>query len=163
MEAGIRWIVEQLNDLLWPEMSTTVLLETMTGKGSEIGGNFEELRAIIDGVELKDKVGVCLDTCHVFDGGYDIADDLDSVLDHFERVIGLGRLHAVHLNDSKSPLGAKKDRHARIGEGHIGIEGFARVINHPRLRHLPFYLETPNDELSGYAQEIELLRSLREK
>ena len=150
-----------LNGILTPELTTTVLLETMAGKGSEVGGSFAELREIIDRVELSDKVGVCLDTCHVWDGGYDIVNDLDGVLDEFDRVVGLDRLKAVHLNDSLNLRGAKKDRHARIGEGQIGLEAMIRVINHPVLKHLPFCLETPN-ELDGYAKEIALLRSKRE-
>ena len=137
-----------------------MLLETMAGKGTEIGGRFEELRAILDRVELQDHMGVCLDTCHVSDGGYDIVNNLDGVLDEFDRVIGLDKLKAIHCNDSLNPLGARKDRHAKIGEGHIGTEAFARIIHHPALRHLPFVLETPN-ELDGYAAEIALLRGLR--
>ena len=140
-----------------PKLHTTVLLETMAGKGSEIGREFEELREILDRVELKDRLGVCLDTCHVWDAGYDIKDRLDQVLGHFDAVIGLDRLKAIHLNDSQNPLGARKDRHARIGEGCIGLEAMARIINHPALKHLPFYLETPN-ELDGYKKEIALLR-----
>lgn len=159
-ETGIRLIAEMLNGVLTPEQSTTVLLETMAGKGSEVGGRFEELREILDQVELSDKMGVCLDTCHIWDGGYDIVKDLDGVLDEFDRVIGLSRLKAIHLNDSQNPCGAKKDRHARIGEGHIGLDAMVRVINHPVLRDLPFCLETPN-ELDGYAREIELLRAMR--
>ena len=143
-----------------PGNSTIVLLETMAGKGSEVGGRFEELAAIIDGTVLSEKVGVCLDTCHVSDGGYDIVGDLDGVLEEFDRVIGLSRLKAIHLNDSLNPRGAKKDRHARIGEGTIGLEAMARIINHPALADLPFCLETPN-ELDGYAREIALLKSLR--
>ena len=157
-EKGIEYIAEMLNLILKPEQSTTVLLETMAGKGSEVGREFEELREILDRVELKDKMGVCLDTCHVWDGGYDIVGDLDGVLNHFDDVIGLGRLRAIHLNDSMNPLGAHKDRHAKIGEGHIGLEAMVRIINHPALRDLPFYLETPND-LDGYAREIALLKS----
>ena len=157
-EKGIEYIAEMLNLILKPEQSTTVLLETMAGKGSEVGREFEELREILDRVELKDKMGVCLDTCHVWDGGYDIVGDLDGVLNHFDDVIGLGRLRAIHLNDSMNPLGAHKDRHANIGEGHIGLEAMVRIINHPALRELPFYLETPND-LDGYAREIALLKS----
>jgi len=157
-EKGIEYIAEMLNLILKPEQSTTVLLETMAGKGSEVGREFEELREILDRVELKDKMGVCLDTCHVWDGGYDIVGDLDGVLNHFDDVIGLGRLRAIHLNDSMNPLGAHKDRHAKIGEGHIGLEAMVRIINHPALRELPFYLETPND-LDGYAREIALLKS----
>lgn len=156
-EIGIQKIAEILNDVLTEEQSTTVLLETMSGKGSEVGRNFEELREIIDLVHLKNKIGVCLDTCHVWDGGYDIVNHLDEVLTEFDRVIGLSRLKAIHLNDSLNPLGAHKDRHARIGEGYIGKEALIRIINHPALRKLPFYLETPN-ELDGYAAEIALLR-----
>ena len=146
-----------LNGILRPGQSTTVLLETMAGKGSEIGREFEELREILDRVELSDHMGVCLDTCHVWDGGYDIVNRLDEVLDRFDRIIGLKRLKAVHLNDSMNPLGARKDRHAKIGQGCIGLEAMVRIINHPALRSLPFYLETPN-ELEGYGQEIRLLR-----
>ena len=160
-EAGIAYIAEALNAILKPDQATTVLLETMAGKGSEIGGRFEELRAILDRVELADKVGVCLDTCHVSDGGYDIAGDLDGVLTEFDRVIGLDRLKAVHLNDSKNPAGSHKDRHACIGDGTIGTEALARVVRHPALRDLPFCLETPN-ELPGYAREIALMRQLAE-
>ena len=156
-ETGIALIAEGLNAILRPEQTTTVLLETMAGKGSEVGGRFEELRAIIDRVELQDKVGVCLDTCHVSDGGYDIIHDLDGVLEKFDRVIGLHRLKAIHLNDSLNPTGARKDRHARIGEGCIGLEALSRIVNHPALRELPFCLETPN-ELPGYAREIALMR-----
>ena len=159
-ETGIRLIAEMLNGILKPEQATTVLLETMAGKGSEVGGRFEELKEILDRVELSDHMGVCLDTCHVWDGGYDIVGDLDGVLTEFDRIIGLDRLKAVHLNDSMNPLGAHKDRHARIGEGHIGLAAMERVINHPALRNLPFCLETPN-ELDGYAWEIELLKSKR--
>ena len=159
-ETGIRLIAEMLNGILTPELSTTVLLETMAGKGSEVGGRFEELREILDRVELSDKMGVCLDTCHVWDGGYDIVNDLDGVLTEFDRVVGLHRLKAIHLNDSLNVRGAKKDRHARIGEGQIGLDAMVRIINHPALKHLPFCLETPN-ELDGYAREIELLKSKR--
>ena len=158
-EAGIELIAETLNLVLRPEQSTTVLLETMAGKGSEVGGRFEELRAVIDRVELDSHVGVCLDTCHVSDGGYDIVHDLDGVLEEFDRVVGLERLRAIHVNDSKNPFGSHKDRHELIGQGSIGLEAFERLINHPALRGLPFYLETPND-LAGYGQEIALLRSL---
>jgi len=161
LEAGIKIIADALNRILTPGQTATVLLETMTGKGSEIGGRFEELREIIDRVELRDKLGVCLDTCHVFDAGYDIVSDLDGVLAGFDRVIGLSRLRAIHLNDSKNPLGGRKDRHETIGNGHIGPEALGRIINHPQLRMLPFYLETPN-ELPGYADEITLLKNLRE-
>lgn len=159
-ETGIRLIAGMLNAILKPEQQTTVLLETMAGKGSEVGGRFEELREILDRVGLSDKMGVCLDTCHVWDGGYDIVNDLDGVLTEFDRVIGLSRLKAVHLNDSKNPLGAKKDRHEKIGEGYIGLGAMTRIINHPALCNLPFCLETPN-ELSGYAAEIALLKSRR--
>ena len=156
---GIEKIAAVLNVSLLPEMTTTVLLETMAGKGSEIGGRFEELRAIIDGVSLADKVGVCLDTCHVWDAGYDIVNDLDGVLTAFDRVVGLDRLRAVHLNNSKNPLGSRKDRHARIVQGEMPLEAIARIINHPALRDLPFILETPNED-EGYAEEIRLLKSL---
>ena len=158
-ETGIALIADTLNTILAPEQRTTVLLETMAGKGTEVGGRFEELREILDRVELAEHMGVCLDTCHVSDAGYDIVNDLDGVLTEFDRVIGLSRLRAIHINDSLNPLGAHKDRHARIGEGFIGTDAFARIINHPALRHLPFVLETPN-ELPGYAAEIALLRGL---
>ena len=158
VEAGIAYISDMLNQILRPEQTTTVLLETMAGKGSEVGRNFAELREILDRVHLNEKMGVCLDTCHVWDAGYDIAEHLDQVLDEFDRTIGLSRLKAIHLNDSQNPLGAHKDRHARIGDGCIGLEALVRVINHPALRTLPFYLETPND-LDGYAREIALLKS----
>ncbi|WP_298029958.1 deoxyribonuclease IV [uncultured Dysosmobacter sp.] len=156
-EAGVAYIAQGLNTILRPDQSTTVLLETMAGKGSEVGGRFEELREIIDRVALDQKVGVCLDTCHVSDGGYDIIHDLDGVLTEFDRVIGLDRLKAVHLNDSKNPPGSRKDRHACIGEGCIGLEALTRIVRHPVLRKLPFCLETPN-ELPGYRREIELMR-----
>ena len=158
-EQGIALIADTLNTILAPQQRTTVLLETMAGKGTEVGGRFEELREILDRVELAEHMGVCLDTCHVSDAGYDIVNDLDGVLTEFDRVIGLSRLRAIHINDSLNPLGAHKDRHARIGEGFIGTEAFARIINHPALRNLPFVLETPN-ELPGYAAEIALLRGL---
>lgn len=161
METGIAQIAETLNAILTPGLRTTVLLETMSGKGSEVGSRFEELREIIDRVELSDKLGVCLDTCHVSDAGYDIADDLDGVLTEFDRVIGLDRLRAVHVNDSLNPRGSRKDRHARIGEGCLGAEALGRVVRHPALQGLPFVLETPN-ELAGYAREIALLKELRE-
>lgn len=160
-DEGIRLIIEALNEILWKEQSTTVLLETMAGKGSEVGRSFEELKRIIDGVELKEKLGVCLDTCHVYDAGYDIVNNLDKVLDEFDKVIGLDRLKAIHINDSKNPFESHKDRHEKIGEGSIGIEAFKRIINHSKLRDLPFYLETPN-ELDGYEKEIALLKSLYE-
>lgn len=161
MEQGIAYIAKGLNAILKPDQTTTVLLETMAGKGSEVGGRFEELRAILDRVELSDKMGVCLDTCHVSDGGYDIIGNLDGVLEEFDRVLGLHRLKAIHLNDSKNPLGARKDRHACIGEGEIGLEALSRVVRHPALKHLPFCLETPN-ELPGYAKEIALMRKQAE-
>lgn len=160
MEVGIGQIADTLNAILKPEQHTTVLLETMSGKGSEVGGRFEELRAIIDRTALHDRLGVCLDTCHVSDAGYDIAGDIDGVLTEFDRVIGLSRLKAVHINDSMNPVGAHKDRHARIGEGYLGEVAFGRIVNHPALRELPFILETPND-LAGYAREIARLRELR--
>ena len=158
-EKGIELIAELLNNILRPEQSTTVLLETMAGKGSEIGRNFQELREILDRVELQDKMGVCLDTCHIYDGGYDIVNDLDGVLKEFDQVIGLSRLKAVHLNDSMYGLNSHKDRHAKIGEGKIGKEAMIRIVSHPALKNLPFYLETPND-LEGYGAEIAFLRSV---
>ena len=160
-DRGVELIAQGLNRLLRPDQSTTVLLETMSGKGSEVGGSFTQLRAIVDRVELGDRLGVCLDTCHVWDAGYDIAGNLDGVLEEFDRVIGLDRLRAIHLNDSKNPLGSHKDRHACIGEGCIGLEALVRVIRHPALKDLPFCLETPND-LAGYAREIALLRQAAE-
>lgn len=158
-EIGIQLIAQGLNRILRPDQHTTVLLETMAGKGSEVGRTFEELRAILDRVELTDKMGVCLDTCHVFDAGYDIVDHLESVLEEFDKVIGLGRLRAIHLNDSLNPLGSHKDRHAKIGQGHIGLPALTKIINHPVLCTLPFELETPND-LNGYAEEIRLLEEV---
>ncbi len=158
-ERGIELICEGLNEVLEPGQSTVVLLETMAGKGTEVGRSFEELAAIIDGVEHDELLGVCLDTCHVSDGGYDIASDLDGVLDEFDRVMGLDRLRALHLNDSKNPCGSHKDRHEKIGQGTLGTEAFAAVVREPRLTGLPMILETPN-ELSGYAEEIALLRGL---
>ena len=160
MEVGISQIAETLNAILKPEQHTTVLLETMSGKGSEVGGRFEELREILDRVALNTQMGVCMDTCHISDAGYDIAGDIDGVLTEFDRVIGLERLKAVHINDSMNPLGAHKDRHARIGEGYLGEAAFGRIINHPALRDLPFILETPND-LAGYAREIGRLKEQR--
>lgn len=159
VETGITLISELLNEILTPSQTTTVLLETMAGKGSEVGRNFEELREILDRVTLSEKMGVCLDTCHVYDGGYDIVGDLDGVLTEFDQVIGLDKLKAIHLNDSMYGFESHKDRHARIGEGKIGLEAITRIINHPALRHLPFYLETPND-LEGYAREISMLREV---
>jgi len=158
VDIGIELICEALNKVITPDQTTTILLETMAGKGSEIGRSFEEIRRIIDNVTLENKLGVCLDTCHIWDGGYNIVDNLDSVLEEFDRVIGLERLKAVHLNDSLNPLGAHKDRHAKIGEGHIGLDALINVINNPHLKNLPFILETPND-LNGYAKEIEILRA----
>ena len=157
VETGIALIAQMLNRALFPEMTTTVLLETMAGKGSEVGGRFEELREILDRVELQEKMGVCLDTCHLNDAGYDIAGDLDGVLTAFDKAVGLDRVRAVHINDSKNPLGARKDRHEKIGEGTLGLEAIVRVMTHPALRDKPFYLETPN-ELDGYAREIALLK-----
>lgn len=156
---GIELIAGALNSVLYSEMTTTVLLETMAGKGTEIGRSFQELKEIIDKTELSDKLGVCLDTCHVFDGGYDIVNDLDGVLEEFDKIIGLSRLKAVHLNDSKNPMGSHKDRHEKIGQGNMGADAMARIINHPALKDLPFYLETPND-IRGYAEEIKLLKTL---
>ena len=158
-ENGIRMIAEMLNGILTEEMHTTVLLETMAGKGSEVGGTFEELREILDRVTLGDKMGVCLDTCHVNDAGYDIVNDLDGVLTDFDRVIGLKRLKAIHINDSQNTLGARKDRHEKIGEGTLGTETILRVMRHEALRELPFYLETPN-ELDGYEREIRMLKEM---
>ena len=157
VETGISFIAEMLNTVLNPDMTTTVLLETMAGKGSEVGSRFEELREIINRTEHREKLGVCLDTCHVNDAGYDIVHDLDGVLTQFDKVIGLERLKAVHVNDSKNPLGAHKDRHEKIGEGTLGLDAIVHVMTHPALREKPFYLETPND-LAGYAHEIALLR-----
>lgn len=162
VEIGIAYIAEMLNEILTPKQTTTVLLETMAGKGSEVGRNFEELREILDRVELKEKMGVCLDTCHVYDSGYDIVNDLDGVLTEFDKVIGLSRLKAIHLNDSMFGFESHKDRHAKIGEGKIGTEAIVRIINHPVLKNLPFYLETPN-ELDGYAKEIAFLRDAYRK
>lgn len=162
VEIGIKYITDMLNAILKPEQKTIVLLETMAGKGTEIGRTFEEIKEIIDGVKLPEKVGVCLDTCHVFDGGYDIVDNLDGVLENFDDVIGLDKLCAVHLNDSKNVFKSHKDRHEKIGQGYIGKEAIFRIINHPKLRSLPFILETPND-LSGYAEEIRMLKQAYEK
>ena len=159
VEVGIEEIAFLLNTVITEEQTTTVLLETMAGKGSEVGGRFEEIAEIIARVEKKDKLGVCLDTCHIWDAGYDIVNDLDGVIGKFDKVIGLEKLRAIHLNDSKNPLGARKDRHARIGEGFLGTETFRRVVNHPALQGLPMVLETPN-ELEGYAREIALLKEL---
>jgi len=162
LEEGVTLISGLLNRLLSEDQTTIVLLETMAGKGTEVGRTFEELQMIIDRIELKDKVGVCLDTCHVYDAGYDIVNDLPGVLGEFDRIIGLEKLKAVHINDSKNPFSSHKDRHEKIGEGSIGLPAFSRIINHPSLRDLPFYLETPN-ELDGYAKEIEMLKAARTK
>jgi deoxyribonuclease-4 len=159
VEVGIKYISDMLNKVLKPEQTTTVLLETMAGKGTEIGRTFEELKEILDRVELSNKMGICLDTCHVHDAGYDIVNDLDGVLEKFDKIIGLDKLHAIHLNDSMNAFESHKDRHAKIGEGSIGLEAIKNIINHPKLRDLPFFLETPN-ELEGYEQEITLLKSL---
>ena len=156
-EIGIQFIAEMLNEILSPAQTTTVLLETMAGKGSEVGGVFEELRQILDLVELESHMGVCLDTYHIWDGGYDIVNHLDDILTEFDNKIGLKRLKAIHLNDSQNPIGAHKDRHAKLGEGYIGLDTFKRIVTHPELRHLPFFLETPND-LDGYAHEIQMMR-----
>lgn len=160
IEVGINKIAELLNLVMFKEQTTTVLLETMAGKGSEVGSKFEELKEIIDLCNLKDKIGVCLDTCHVNDAGYDIVNDLDGVLTKFDNIIGLDKLKALHINDSKNPLEAHKDRHELIGKGFLGIEAFKRIINHPVLSNLPMELETPND-IDGYREEIKLLRSLK--
>ena len=162
METGIVKIAEILNDVLTDDQTTTVLLETMAGKGSEVGGRFEEIRAIMDLVEKKEKIGVCLDTCHMWDGGYDIVNDLDGVLEEFDRCIGLSNLKAIHLNDSQNGLGSHKDRHAKIGEGQIGLDALVRVVRHPALEGRPFILETPNDD-EGWAREIALLRKKYEE
>ena len=156
-ETGIQKIAEILNAVLTEEQTTTVLLETMSGKGTEVGRNFEELRSILDKVEKREKMGICLDTCHVWDGGYDIVHDLDGVLNEFDRVIGLPRLKTIHLNDSLNERGSHKDRHARIGEGKIGVDALVRVIKHPALQEIPFILETPNDD-AGWAEEIRILK-----
>lgn len=162
IEAGIELISGMLNEILTEGQQTVILLETMSGKGSEIGGRFEEIREIIDGTRLSRKLGVCLDTCHIYDAGYDIVNSMDEVLDEFDRIIGLARLQAVHLNDSKNPFSSHKDRHEKIGGGSLGAKGIADIINHPVLRDLPFYLETPN-EIDGYAREIALLKTMRKK
>lgn len=160
VEKGIELIVEILNEILYEDMTTTVLLELMSGKGSEIGKSFEEIAQIISKVKLNNKLGVCLDTCHVYSAGYDIVNDLDGVLDEFDRIIGLDKLKAIHLNDSKMPFNSNKDRHEKIGDGTIGLDAIINIINNPRLRDLPFFLETPN-ELDGYEREIELLKQKR--
>ena len=160
LDAGIEMITDLLNDIISPDQSTIVLLETMSGKGSEVGGKFEDLARIIDGVRVKDHIGVCMDTCHIHDAGYDIINDLDGVLEEFDRIVGLDKLKALHINDSKNPLGSHKDRHACIGEGTIGLDAIGRFINHPKLAGLPCILETPN-EFEGYKREIELLRAYK--
>ena len=161
IDVGIGWIIRTLDQVMFPQQQTTVLLETMAGKGSEVGGRFEELRRIMDGVALPEKLGICLDTCHIHDGGYDIVGNLEGVLEEFDRVIGLRHLKAMHINDSLNPRGARKDRHAVIGGGHIGLEAMVRIVTHPVLKGLPMVLETPN-ELEGYAAEIALLRKEEE-
>ena len=162
-EKAIPLIADMVNFAMdYEDLNATVLLETMAGKGTEVGRSFEELADIIERVERKDRIGVCLDTCHIYDGGYDIVNDLDGVLAGFDKVIGLERLKAIHLNDDKNPMGGQKDRHEKIGKGTIGLEAFERIINHPALRDLPFYLETPND-LAGYKEEIEILKALRKE
>lgn len=160
VEVGIDFIAEMLNEILTKEQTTTVLLETMSGKGSEVGRNFEELKSIIDKVKLKDKLGVCLDTCHIWDGGYDVVNNFDGVLNEFDKIIGLEKLKAIHLNDSKNDLASHKDRHEKIGEGKIGLDAISKIINNDRIKDLPFYLETPN-EIDGYEREIELLKKRR--
>ena len=159
VEVGIDFISSMLNDVINENQKTLILLETMAGKGSEVGRSFEEIKAIIDKVKFSEKLGVCLDTCHVYDGGYDIVNNLDEVLDEFDRIIGLKRLKAIHLNDSKNPFASHKDRHEKIGEGSLGIDAITCIINHPKLRDLPFFLETPND-IDGYEEEIKLLKKL---
>lgn len=158
VDVGIQFIIDALNEIISENQRTLVLLETMAGKGSEVGRSFEEIKRIIDGVKHNEKLGVCLDTCHVYDAGYDVVNNLDGVLDEFDKIIGLDRLKAIHLNDSKNPFESHKDRHEKIGEGSIGVDAFERIINNDRLKNLPFYLETPN-ELDGYKKEIEILKS----
>lgn len=160
VEVGIDFIAEMLNEILTKDQTTIVLLETMSGKGSEVGRNFEELKAIIDKVKLKDKLGVCLDTCHIWDGGYDVVNNFDGVLNEFDKIIGLEKLKAIHLNDSKNDLASHKDRHEKIGEGKIGLDAISKIINNDRIKDLPFYLETPN-EIDGYEREIEQLKKRR--
>ncbi|MCG4457253.1 deoxyribonuclease IV [Erysipelothrix rhusiopathiae] len=161
VEPAIVMISDMLNRVLDSDQETIVLLETMAGKGTEVGRTFEEIAAIIEKVNVKEKIGVCWDTCHIYDAGYDIVNDLDGVIEHFDEVVGLDKLHAIHINDSKNPFKSHKDRHEKIGQGSIGLEAFVKIINHPKLRHLPFYLETPQDDNDGYKAEIELLRSIR--
>lgn len=162
VEPAIVMISDMLNRVLNSDQETIVLLETMAGKGTEVGRTFEEIAAIIEKVNVKEKIGVCWDTCHIYDAGYDIVNDLDGVIEHFDEVVGLDKLHAIHINDSKNPFKSHKDRHEKIGQGSIGLETFEKIINHPKLRHLPFYLETPQDDNDGYKAEIELLRSIRQ-
>lgn len=159
VQAGIDIISDTLNDVITKEQTTIILLETMSGKGSEIGSKFEELKQIMDKVKFKNKIGVCLDTCHVYDGGYDIVNNLDGVIEQFDTIIGLDKLKAIHLNDSKNPFFSHKDRHEKIGEGYLGIQAIEKIINHSKLKHLSFFLETPN-EIDGYAKEIELLKNI---
>ena len=159
IDKGIKLICDILNRVLFKEQTTTVLLETMSGKGSEVGSKFEELKRIIDNTVLNEKLGVCLDTCHVFDAGYDILNDLDGVLNEFDNIVGLSRLKAIHINDTMNPFSSHKDRHQKIGEGHLGLKAFENLINHPKLKNIPLLLETPN-EIDGYKKEIELLKSL---
>ena len=161
VDAGIVMIVAMLNDVITPDQKTTILLETMAGKGSEIGRTFEEIARIIAGVTLNEKLGVCWDTCHLYDAGYDVVNDLDGVINEFDRIVGLDRLKAIHINDSKNPFHSHKDRHENIGKGSLGTDAFAAIINHPKLKHLPFYLETPQESELDYQAEIELLKSLR--
>ena len=160
IETGINQIVQALNEIITKDMTTTILLETMAGKGSEVGSRFEEIRSILDGIEIKEKMGVCMDTCHIYDAGYDIVNDLDAVLDEFDKIVGIKNLKAVHVNDSKNPFKSHKDRHEKIGKGFIGMEAITRVINHELLKDLPFILETPN-ELEGYGEEIKILKEAR--
>ena len=162
-DEGIEKIADAINQVLRPEHTTTLLLETMSGKGSEIGKNFEEIASIIDKIDLNEQVGVCLDTCHIWDGGYDIVENLDDVLDEFDRIIGLDKLHAIHLNDSKNAIDSHKDRHEVIGGGNIGLEAIAQITAHPKLRDLPFYLETPHDKVAEYGDEIALIKEARKK
>ena len=160
VDIGIDLIVEMLNEVIKEEHNTTILLETMAGKGTEVGRSFDEIAQIINRVNFKEKMGVCLDTCHIYDAGYDLVNDLDGVLDEFDKIIGLDRLHAIHLNDSKNPYKSHKDRHEKIGEGHIGLDAITKIINNPRLKGIPFFLETPQEDLTGYEKEISLLKSV---
>lgn len=161
-EAAVEMIAGALNEVMWEDMHTTVLLETMAGKGTEVGRQFEELRAIIDRVECGDRIGVCMDTCHVYDAGYDIVQNLDDVVTQFGQIVGMDRLKAMHLNDSKNPFSSHKDRHEKIGQGSLGLETFRAVVNHPLLKGLPFILETPHPDNDGYAEEIRMLRAMEE-